>query len=181
MSQIIFKSKYSASVWDVTLIDSEKRNIHSFGKLTAFTVFQVTQNFSNTEFRDIVNQRLEETFDAVKINSGLLEQLVSNTGYNTTQLIELAEFSSSDGWPFAYQSTIPNNPTLIKMHQVFAEFDSQSLIIDALLRTGALQLSSVKQLQKKFVKPIRRFLQITSEEIKKKGLNKNISIDDRIA
>lgn len=165
MAHIIIKSKYAASVWDVKLIDKTKENIHSCGAYTVTAIAGVVKK-SSTDFNTDSAVKLKGLNKKVVDNDCVINALIENTGLNRDELQRLAKSNSSDDWPLDIKIEFPNSPHSLLFVEGFKHFDKQSLAIDSMVRTGVLLPSQAKQLQKRFVRPIRSFMQQTAETIK---------------
>jgi len=175
MSSLIFGSLYGASVWDVQLVDKDKKNTHSCGAYTANNLDKASRMAMRNESRDLYRPILKAIIsDCIKLKSTveshqvLLDVLIKETCLEVDQLINLATHSSANKgevWPYSYEATMPDKPATILFSQTFQIFDHQCVIVDSLIRTQWLPPSHGKQLHKKLVHLIRNFMQTTAETI----------------
>lgn len=175
MSVLVFGSRYSASVWNVELVDSSKKNTHMCGAYTANNLDKVSRmamrGATRSEFQPLLSEiikQCDELKSVVESNYEILNVLVADSCLSEDKLIELASIASKDRevWPYRYEAVMPDKPVTILFSEVFKTFDAQCKVVDALIRTQWLEPSKGRQLHKRLVKPIRQYMQTTAADIK---------------
>lgn len=177
MSALLFSSQYGASVWDIALVDETKKNLHSCGAYTANNLDKVSRMAMRNDTREKYQPLLAATLsecaslkETVAAHQVILDILVKDTCLDADKLIELASHTSAnkgETWPYKFEAQLPDKPATILFAQVFEIFDRQCVVVDSLMRTRWLEPSKGKQLHKKLVSPIRKFMQSTAASINK--------------
>ncbi|MGP4944104.1 hypothetical protein [Pseudoalteromonas nigrifaciens] len=169
MANIIIKSQYTLSIWNMKLVNKDRDNIHSCGEYTS-TALKSVVKYNDADFNKRTADKLRKLNAKIIENNDIIEALTESTGLSKDELLNLAKENSKQPWPVSVDVKVPTCPHNLLFIKSFMAFDEQSLIIDSMIRTGVLLSPEVKKLRKRLIKPIRAFMQTINLEIKEVAL-----------
>lgn len=168
MNQNVFRTKFAASVWNTRLVNKRGYKQTFSGEKVMHTISILHQRKDLHKHPNLINGvmiNIKSAKMAVDTNSFKVENLLKGYCLTRSELIDLAEKSSFDNWPFNFVTKYRKTPYSLMLIEIFRTFDDQSLVVDALQRTNLISKEKAQELRKELAKPIRNFIRETFENI----------------
>lgn len=172
--KLVFSSVYALNVWDVQILNKDKKNMHSCGLYTVITINNLTRKTMRKESKNAALPILKDSMDSclktystIKDNQLLIDALYKDVCMSKQALFDLAKSSSNDSkWLLDKAVSYEKTPLSMLFANSFALFEKQCLEIDALAITGWIENKKSHALHKRLCKPLRNFMQSLSTNAK---------------